>query len=338
MKGLILNKRMIEVGALIAESTEQKLVGRCKLLKKAFLSGRKQRLLLYGSVGSLATVSHSPSLSKASISRAERLCKVIGILLLQLLTLAATPAEAEPATSAFAPGLACRSAIQAAERAEGVPNGLLDAMGRVESGRPDPMTGVVYPWPWTINVEGIGHIYASKAEAISAVLGFQEQGIRSIDVGCMQINLMQHPDAFASLEQALDPHENVRYAVRFLSELRARVGDWNAAVAAYHSLTPRIGEDYRRRVLAAWSKDGSEDLAFLGTIDAASPAVSPAALKASSMPIGMGAVMLLRGLQHPRIIPMAAGAGGIIPHGRGLDAYRSAPVLLAVHFGSRGRL
>ena len=49
----------------------------------------------------------------------------------------------------------------------------------------------------------------------------QAQGVRSIDIGCMQVNLMHHPNAFATLDAAFDPLANALYAARFLTELRA---------------------------------------------------------------------------------------------------------------------
>ena len=76
-----------------------------------------------------------------------------------------------------------------------------------------------HPWPWTVNAEGQGAFYDTKAEAVAAVRAMQARGVRSIDVGCGQINLMHHPDAFASLEQAFDPQANAAYAARFLKEL-----------------------------------------------------------------------------------------------------------------------
>jgi hypothetical protein len=76
--------------------------------------------------------------------------------------------------------------------------------------------------------------------------------VTSIDVGCMQVNLMYHPSAFASLEQAFDPSSNALYAARFLNRLFAQTNDWEQAAAMYHSATPELGEDYRQRVLAFW--------------------------------------------------------------------------------------
>jgi hypothetical protein len=82
----------------------------------------------------------------------------------------------------------------------------------------------------------------------------QAQGVRSIDVGCMQINLMHHPDAFTSLGQAFEPAANTAYAVRFLNMLYRRTGSWSKSIAAYHSETPQIAVDYQRRVLATWQQ------------------------------------------------------------------------------------
>ena len=42
---------------------------------------------------------------------------------------------------------------------------------------------------------------------------------------------------------------------RFLAGLHRLSGSWEAAIARYHSVTPSLGEAYRRRVLAAWHGD-----------------------------------------------------------------------------------
>ena len=106
--------------------------------------------------------------------------------------------------------------------------------------------------PWTINAENVGSFYDTKEQAIAAVQALQARGVRSIDVGCMQINLMHHADAFSSLDEAFDPRANVAYAARFLNQLFAQLATWPKAAAAYHSQTPEIGADYERRVMAIW--------------------------------------------------------------------------------------
>ncbi|MGH7156389.1 MAG: hypothetical protein ACREF3_20905, partial [Acetobacteraceae bacterium] len=51
---------------------------------------------------------------------------------------------------------ACGPAIAEAQQAGRLPTGLLNAVAMVESGRVDPRSGAVQPWPWTINVAGQG--------------------------------------------------------------------------------------------------------------------------------------------------------------------------------------
>ncbi len=154
-----------------------------------------------------------------------------------------------PAAAILGPGAQCRAAIRAAERAAGIPNQLMAAIGRVESGRREP-DGSIDPWPWSINAEGTDHVYQTKAEAVAAVRTLQSQGMRSIDVGCMQVNLLHHPDAFANLDQAFDPVANANYAAKFLLQLRDETGTWPTATAWYHSATPELGAEYQRRVMA----------------------------------------------------------------------------------------
>ena len=126
-----------------------------------------------------------------------------------------TQAPTMQAIVAGTPGHQCRQAIRAAEMAAGIPSQLMAAIGRIESGRRDAQ-GQVDPWPWSINVEGVDHIYETRAEAIAAVRGFQAAGKKSIDVGCMQVNLMFHPTAFASIEQALRARQLIK--IRFSHE------------------------------------------------------------------------------------------------------------------------
>lgn len=176
------------------------------------------------------------------------------VLLLGLPTAVAAQMPLRPSLVP-SPGALCRQAIQAAERAHGIAAGLLAAMGRVESGRPDPRSGALLPWPWTINVEGQGAFFETEAEAIAAVRASQARGVRSIDVGCLQVNLLHHPHAFAGMQQAFDPTSNADYAARFLRELFGQTGSWPQAAALYHSATPALAAAYRQRVMTAWPED-----------------------------------------------------------------------------------
>ncbi|HVC63819.1 MAG TPA: lytic transglycosylase domain-containing protein [Acetobacteraceae bacterium] len=153
--------------------------------------------------------------------------------------------------------LDCAQAGRAAERQFGLPPGLLRAIGRVETGRWDARRGRVVAWPWAVDVDGDGRLFENSGDAVVAARAARAAGRHSIDVGCFQINLLHHPDAFADLDQAFDPQANAEYAARFLASLRGRLGNWHDAVAAYHSATPELGLPYSQRVFAAWSGTGT---------------------------------------------------------------------------------
>jgi len=149
---------------------------------------------------------------------------------------------------------ACRDQANAIEHALGLPPGLLLAVGRVESGRSDPAGQDVLPWPWSVNDEGEDHVFGSAFDAIAYVVAARARGSRSIDVGCFQVNLQYHPEAFATLTEAFDPAVNARVAGEFLTELYGRSNSWERAVELYHSATPWRGAAYRDLVLARWAE------------------------------------------------------------------------------------
>jgi soluble lytic murein transglycosylase-like protein len=240
-----------------------------------------------------------------------------GILLLQAMPALSPvgPAHAASAVlnAAEAPGLMCRRAIAAAERTQDIPPHLLAAIARVESGRRDPASGAMHPWPWTINAEGEGHFFDTAAQAIAAVKALQAQGMRSIDVGCMQVNLLHHPNAFATLEQAFDPPANAAYAARFLRELFDQTGSWPKAAGLYHSTTAELAEPYRQQVLALWPEEARSQTAV------AAPVATAWAATLHALP------PLQRGIPV-RIIPLSRGPDGALPAGRDLASYRAIPV------------
>ena len=79
--------------------------------------------------------------------------------------------------------------------------------------------------------------------------GLKKKGVRNIDVGCMQINLFYHPNAFDNLDQAFDPLTNTRYAADFLTNLYKNNGSWNLAIERYHSGNTTRGTKYRKAVI-----------------------------------------------------------------------------------------
>jgi hypothetical protein len=148
----------------------------------------------------------------------------------------------------------CGKAIDRAERTGNIPAQLLTAIALTESGRRHAELGERIAWPWTVNNAGDGRFYETKAEAMAAVRQLWARGERNIDVGCMQINLWHHADAFVSLEEAFDPESNVAYGARFLKDLRDAKRSWSLAVANYHSATPELGQAYKKKVFDTWQQ------------------------------------------------------------------------------------
>jgi hypothetical protein len=153
----------------------------------------------------------------------------------------------------------CAEPIRHHEREAGIPNQLLAAVARAESGRWDKVESASFAWPWTVTAEGKGQFFASKQEAIAQVNRLRARGVRNIDVGCMQVNLLHHPNAFADLEEALDPQSNVAYATSFLKQLFEQKRSWVTAVGNYHSATPEFHFRYREKVMKLWNDERRRD-------------------------------------------------------------------------------
>ena len=209
---------------------------------------------------------------------------------------------------------ACRQAIAAAERAHHIPTHLLAAIARVESGRRDQASGTFNPWPWTINMDGQGSFYENKTQAVSAAASMRPHVSRSIDVGCMQISLTNHPDAFSSMDQAFDPGSNAEYGARFLTQLFERTNSWPRAVELYHSATPEIGQEYGRRVYAGLPEEQK-----LAEVAQPYPLVTP-----WGPAFGRSTMFAPLRTSAPHVILQTPTLTGGIPLGRSLDSYRAA--------------
>ena len=154
--------------------------------------------------------------------------------------------DIETAPTVANPAQVCINEILAAEQRYGIPDNLLLAIGIQEAGR--QMNGRLVVWPWTANTNGKGAFFGSKLALEAYVRDMQAQGIRSTDVGCMQINQRWHSDQFASLEAATTPADNVDYAARFLSQLYGETHDWWQAAGRYHSSNEAYSSVYLRKL------------------------------------------------------------------------------------------
>lgn len=185
-----------------------------------------------------------------------KICRFIGGLALTatLAGLAHTaPAEARLRDAQIEQARLCTKHFPRHERVHGIPTHLLAAIASTESGRWNDTLGMAIPWPWTLNADGKGYYFNSKAEAVRKIRQLKRRGADNIDVGCMQVSLKHHPDAFRNVEEALDPKYNVAYAARFLRSNYDEMRSWTKATAAYHSRTPHYGKRYLGRVEKSWN-------------------------------------------------------------------------------------
>ena len=130
-----------------------------------------------------------------------------------------------------------------------IPDKLLTSISLVESGIKKNNNFV--SWPWTLNVAGKSMFFDNKNDALSFLKKNYKN--KNIDVGCMQISLKYHFKEFDSIENILDPDQNVKYAAKFLKNLFSKHKRWNEAISRYHSSVPTRKKQYLKRVKNYWA-------------------------------------------------------------------------------------
>jgi hypothetical protein len=168
----------------------------------------------------------------------------------------------------------CERAIVAGAARGGVPTEMLHAIALTETGR--MIGGRLRPWPWAINREGKGHWFETREEALAFAQASLEEGRRSFDVGCFQVNYHWHGHNFPSLEAMFDQEVNGTYAAQFLRSLQTELGDWTLAAGAYHSRTPHFASIYRERFARMLAGLGGTPLVVAAAAPPAEVAAEPA--------------------------------------------------------------
>ncbi len=143
----------------------------------------------------------------------------------------------------------CSNLFPYFERKFSIPSNTLHSIALKESGKKHTKHNLVLVWPWAVNVEGKGYYFNTKREAITFVKRQIMQGKEDIDVGCMQISLKHHLEAFDSLGEAFNPATNVEYGAKFLRSKYEKLGSWHKAIAHYHSATDSLGLQYKQAVI-----------------------------------------------------------------------------------------
>lgn len=225
--------------------------------------------------------------------------------------LASTPRAAPPADS-FVPDQSalCTNAAKHAAARTGVPEELLLAIALAESGR--SQGNRLQPWPWALNVAGRGYWPESRAAAAHHLRRVLADNPGQVDIGCFQINLRWHGDAFAGPAAMLDPEANALYAARFLARLHAETGDWETAAGFYHSRSPGRAAGYRARVLdlrAALTAAPRRDAPPSAAPPAMPPRAASAAAAGSAGSLFVAARWAEQGAARTPLLPLAPGPG-----------------------------
>jgi soluble lytic murein transglycosylase-like protein len=138
----------------------------------------------------------------------------------------------------------CKNHYAMAEKKHGIPSGLLEAMGRVESTHN----------PWAINVNTKGRGYSNKEAALKRIKQARLKGATNINIGCLQLHWYHHLKKFKSINDMIDPKQNVMYAAKYLKILIGRYKSLSMAVRRYNSPSKKHNMRYLKKVAKAWKK------------------------------------------------------------------------------------
>lgn len=115
-----------------------------------------------------------------------------------------------------------------------IPTVILYAVALAESGH-KIKDGGYKPWPWTLNVAGVPRRYPTRKAAYNGLIHFLQQGVKSIDIGIMQINWRYHHNKLGTPWHALEPIHNTRTGARILNNEYKKTGEWKQTIGRYHS-------------------------------------------------------------------------------------------------------
>jgi len=115
-----------------------------------------------------------------------------------------------------------------------IPASVLYGVALAESGL-KLQSGRVRPWPWTLNVAGVPRRYATRQACYKGLRYYLSHGVRSIDIGIMQVNWHYHRKKLVDPWRALDPVFNVRVGAQILKDEYRKTKIWHKAIGRYHS-------------------------------------------------------------------------------------------------------
>ena len=138
-----------------------------------------------------------------------------------------------------ASGKVSQGLMEKIAREELIPVKLLKSVAYVESGF----------HPWTLNVQGQPHFFATRKEAELFLKGVMDRGVTNIDIGCAQINWHWHGKKMRNPCDLLSPEISLRYAARLLRQHSLTTRSWMKAALLYHSGDKVHQHLYRKRLI-----------------------------------------------------------------------------------------
>ena len=155
-----------------------------------------------------------------------RSCTMLGLLSYATLSTAAPAYVAQP--NDLPP-----PAYNIAAQRSGIPPDILFAVALQESGI--SIRGQRLPWPWTLNIAGRAHYFASYNEAcLSLRSSLVMHPAFRIDAGLTQINLGHQRRFYREPCELLHPRKNLEVAATLLSEQHRSGEDWLMAAGRFH--------------------------------------------------------------------------------------------------------
>jgi Transglycosylase SLT domain len=134
-----------------------------------------------------------------------------------------------------------------------LPPALFYAVALTESGQSGLSSGFFRPWPWTLNINGVGYYFTTRRQAWRKLQAILSSHDSSVDIGLMQINWRYHHADLVSPWRALEPFHNLKVAADILRACYQRHATWSGSVGCYHAPNDSVrAQAYTRRVKQHW--------------------------------------------------------------------------------------
>lgn len=96
--------------------------------------------------------------------------------------------------------------------------------------------GKVLPWPYAINLNGIGENFSTSDAMLSRANELLQQGVIHFDCGLFQVNWKWNGRHRANgIAEACNPKSNGIIAATIIKEYYSKTGDWIESAGKYHN-------------------------------------------------------------------------------------------------------